>query len=140
MRAGCVHKRRGIFTFVPFHPYPIMGAVEHIVTDDNVVTTKQVVAAFHRQVENDREYNGHQEGYSGDTQTFDGISPPNNYMTPFASEKDAEKWITDTTVKWGSASATFVHRYKGVEGKKAPEAAGRDVAVPGVHQALARRG
>jgi hypothetical protein len=63
------------------------------------------------QQEKDREYNGHQEGYSGDFQTVGEIKLLTKDV--FDNQQKAEEYCLDNAQKWDFVVAAYFHNSKG---------------------------
>jgi len=71
------------------------------------LTRDQIKKEFDAQVIEDRDYNGHQEGYSGDWQTLNGVRLDDDVI--FANERDASEYVADHSDKWEHAVAVYFH-------------------------------
>ena len=68
--------------------------------------TPKVLKAYRDQQEEDRARNGHQDGYSGDFQTLDGLNFYHGEV--FKTEDRAEDYIYENAEKRGAAIAVKV--------------------------------
>jgi hypothetical protein len=85
-----------------------MGACDVYFTIGKQVTSRAELEGYlKKKQEQDREYNGHQEGYSGDFQTVDGIKT--DFSKLFTSFNEALQYCLDNTEKWGDALAVHYH-------------------------------
>lgn len=74
-------------------------------------TKEQIEKAFKQQRAQDREYNGHQEGYSGDFQTVDGVDYHLDQVFP--NEKKAMEYCLEKASKWDTVVAVyFISNFK----------------------------
>jgi len=82
-----------------------MGASNIEFEIDKKATMNQINKAFNRQRKQDRSYNGHQEGYSGDFQTVSEIKDHTHKV--FNSYNDAQDYCLDHAEKWSYAIAVY---------------------------------
>lgn len=69
-------------------------------------SVEKIKKAFARRVKEDRAYNGHRDGYSGDFQTVSGVNF-NHLGQVFKSYNEAQDYALDRSEKWGPAVAVY---------------------------------
>ena len=82
-----------------------MGACDISMRVDGNKTQDEVVNAFRKRQEQDRIYNGHQDGYSGDFQTVNRVDFTDK---EFQSANDGLDYCLDHAQKWDSVVAVKV--------------------------------
>jgi hypothetical protein len=82
-----------------------MGGCTITLTAKGHLTNKEIVEMVDRQRIEDREYNGHQEGYSGDWQTVHDIDIRGDLV--FNSYAEAEEWCNNNVEKWSGAAVKY---------------------------------
>jgi hypothetical protein len=82
-----------------------MGACDISFTIGKKATKNEILDNFKKVQERDREYNGHQEGYSGDFQTVDGVECHLDKL--FTSHREAMDYCLSVAEKWSSVIAVY---------------------------------
>lgn len=82
-----------------------MGAHNIEMTVEGTKTKAEVMDAFHAQQAEDRDYNGHRGGYSGDFQTVHTVK---FYDKVFSDENEAQEFCLDHAKKWVNVIAVKV--------------------------------
>ncbi len=85
-----------------------MGSNLYIETIDKCDVSK-LRKEFEKQLKEQMEYSGHQEGYSGNWNTEDGLTITDEH---FNNERDADDWISNNTSKWDDVKAVKVNEVK----------------------------
>lgn len=80
-----------------------MGAHSIELDFDGKLTKSQILSKIEKQRKEDREYNGHQEGYSGEWQTIPDIAFREHRI--FDSYNDAHEYCLENAEKWSYAIA-----------------------------------
>jgi hypothetical protein len=81
-----------------------MGACNYEFKCKGKLNYKQIEKAYKNRLEDDRSYNGHQEGYSGDLQTFSGYDIKDRV---FNSYNEAVDYCLEVSDKWGNIIVTY---------------------------------
>lgn len=79
-------------------------------------TRSEIEAAFKRQQNEDRSYNGTRDGYSGDFQTVSGVKDHTHMI--FNSQSEAEDYCLEQAKKWEFVVAVYYRDAKYVPSKK----------------------
>lgn len=82
-----------------------MGACDISFIIGKKATPNEILERFKAQREEDREVNGHQEGYSGDFQTIDGVDFHLDRV--FSSHREAMDYCLSNAKKWDNAIAVY---------------------------------
>jgi len=82
-----------------------MGACDISFTIGKKATKTEILDNFKKVQARDHEYNGHQEGYSGDFQTVDGVECHLDKL--FTSHREAMDYCLSVAEKWSSVIAVY---------------------------------
>lgn len=88
-----------------------MGATNISLGLKGKASRQEIDKAFRDRQAKDREYNGHQEGYSGDFQTVRSVDFHLNQE--FKSFSEAEEFCLDKAEKWETVVAVYYKNDKG---------------------------
>lgn len=86
-----------------------MGACDYFFTKNGKLTVNQCNNALKEQQRKDKEENGHQHGYSGDSQT---VSEVKLYEMNFTDVNEAQEFCLDKAKKWDYFVAVYVDNKK----------------------------